>query len=142
MSDENASYVVSLTLLADVCFRVCMMVKGADSKALIFCNTFKCPLQGNQAEPASSSRDAFGSPADLKTVHSTSPSSEEVSIEDQSDEESASSGDEVDDETAESDLKPYIFSSDGVQDFRKLLLCCTTSNIQACLALQVLGVCL
>lgn len=52
----------------------------------------------------------------MKEKHPLSQLSDgaEFSIADQSDEESASSGDEVDDETAESDLKPYIFSSDGV----------------------------
>ena len=58
---------------------------------------------------------AFDTNADgLKSKMSNSPSSDEVSIEDdQSDGDSASSGDEMDDETAESDLRPYIFSSDG-----------------------------
>lgn len=46
---------------------------------------------------------------------SGSPSSEGVSIDDESDEDSASSGDEVDDDTAESELKPYIFSSEGAR---------------------------
>ncbi len=50
---------------------------------------------------------------DPKEAMSGSPSSDGVSIDEQSDDESASSGDEVDDETAESDLRPYIFSSEG-----------------------------
>ena len=57
----------------------------------------------------------------MKDKHRQSQSSDgaDFSIDDQSDEQSASSGDEVDDETAESDLKPYIFSSDGASTRKK-----------------------
>lgn len=75
--------------------------------------------QGNQAEPVTSDHDAINDRADVKTKDSQSHSSDGVSIDDQSDD--ASSGDEIDDERAESDLKPYIFSSDGVTWRHKLL---------------------
>ena len=42
-----------------------------------------------------------------------SPSSEDISIDDQSDLESTSTSDDVDDVTADSDLRPYIFCTDG-----------------------------
>lgn len=42
-----------------------------------------------------------------------SPSSEDISIDDQSDSESTSTSDDVDDVTADSDLRPYIFCTDG-----------------------------
>lgn len=76
----------------------------------------RAQLQGNQAEPRAPKKDATDSSSHMKDKHRQSQSSDgaEFSIDDQSDEESASSGDEVDDETAASDLKPYIFSSDGV----------------------------
>jgi len=70
-------------------------------------------LQGNKAEPVISKTAPTHIHGDLKEAMSGSPSSDGVSIDEQSDDESASSGDEVDDETAESDLRPYIFSSEG-----------------------------
>ena len=70
-------------------------------------------LQGNKAETGVNTVAVATSQNELKHTMPDSPSSDGVSIDDQSDEESASSGDEVDDMTAESDLKPYIFSSDG-----------------------------
>lgn len=76
----------------------------------------RAQLQGNQAEPRAPKHDATDSSAHVKVKQRQSQLSDdaEFSIDDQSDEESASSGDEVDDQTAESDLKPYIFSSHGV----------------------------
>ncbi|KAL3145355.1 hypothetical protein ABBQ38_001611 [Trebouxia sp. C0009 RCD-2024] len=68
---------------------------------------------GNQAEPRKSYHDAITEPANVKEKGSQSHSSDGGSVDDQFDD--ASSGDEIDDENAESDLKPYIFSSDGAR---------------------------
>ncbi len=86
-------------------------------------------LQGNQAEPEASKPNTTPNQDHLKRAMPGSPSSDDgVSIDDQSDDESASSGDEVDDMTAESDLKPYIFSSDG-EDVCKLDSCNALSPV-------------
>ncbi len=90
-------------------------------------------MQGNKAEPVSSKAAPTHSHGDLKEAMSRSPSSDGVSIDDQSDDESASSGDEVDDETAESDLRPYIFSSEGRHIFTCLMFFLPSCQIGLCL---------
>ena len=112
MADENTSYVVSKRGPPQI------MPNFAVSRrltTLIFRYAkLRSQSQGNKKLESEAPRPStLSSGVDLKSALPGSPSSGEVSVDDQSDDNSSSSGDEIDDMTAESGLKPYIFSSDG-----------------------------
>lgn len=123
MSEENASYVVIVVQLCSAPLKASTRRESRQTSGDLSPVISSALLQGNQAESRTADQDS--SPADVKEKHPLSQLSDgaEFSIADQS-EESASSGDEVDDETAESDLKPYIFSSYGVLHLKANLIAC------------------